>query len=470
MASSSSSILDEIPTYHIDLSLPPSDRYTELAMDFAPRMRELTPILDEVLSYIIPYARVRRFIQFLASVVLFRVFSKEETQELRGISKASGVQIYFLVALNVLLDSLLGCTSGGVLVTPKERKRRSKNERRSQVIPEDLEDRMMHFRTLDWGMDELRSVLVVLEFVRSKSDEPEKVLARSITYAGFVGCLTGVRYVLRLRVGNEYELIKRRENLSLSLNFRPNHHCSTRSLRWHQLLVLFGFRQSIISTLRHTLFTPTQTPLSEVTTSLSTPRSASCYLILCSGTETTVIEKDLHTSKIYTSNSFIVHTNHDSPTTTPDGAHQSTTPEKGSVLGLGVFLEESEDRRKCIQKKWNSLVKRRATKLEEGPTAVRENTLVGWIQDSPVMNEVTHFACLMDPKYGTIRWIKRGAYEEADSEEELSHFDPELTETVDVERDDEKQEEEDKKTERRSLREQRLDKFALSQVDVSKMA
>lgn len=52
---------------------------------------------------------------------------------------------------------------------------------------------MLHFRTLDWGMDPLRSVLVQLEFVRSKSEDPEKAIARTVTYAGFVGALTGVR-------------------------------------------------------------------------------------------------------------------------------------------------------------------------------------------------------------------------------------------------------------------------------------
>ena len=39
----------------------------------------------------------------------------------------------------------------------------------------------------------MRSVLVQLEFTRSKSDEPDKVIARTVTYAGFVGVLTGVR-------------------------------------------------------------------------------------------------------------------------------------------------------------------------------------------------------------------------------------------------------------------------------------
>jgi hypothetical protein len=96
-------------------------------------------------------------------------------------SKASGVPLYFFIALNVLLDSLLGCTSGGALVSPSSTKGDAGKER------------MMHFRTLDWDMPILRSVLVVLEFVDSKSVEPEKVMATSITYAGFVGVLTGVR-------------------------------------------------------------------------------------------------------------------------------------------------------------------------------------------------------------------------------------------------------------------------------------
>jgi hypothetical protein len=175
---------ESIPTYRIDLSLPPSERYIQVATDFAPRMKKVTPLFDEVLAPLIPWAFMRRIVEFVASLVLRRVYSSEETQELKGISKASGLDMYFLVALNVLLDSFLGCTSGGVLTQPH-----------SSAGSSDQSERMMHFRTLDWGMSPLRNVLVVLEFVRSKSKEPEKVLARTITYAGFVGVLTGVRYV-----------------------------------------------------------------------------------------------------------------------------------------------------------------------------------------------------------------------------------------------------------------------------------
>jgi hypothetical protein len=178
---------EPIKTYRIDLSLPPSERYIQLATDFAPRMRSITPLFDEVLATMIPWAWLRRFIEILASVFLRRAYSGEETEEMKSISKASGVDMYFLVALNVFLDSLLGCTSGGVMVRG-EKMQGKKSEGRNKE-----ESRMMHFRTLDWGMDELRRVLVVLEFVRSKSKDPGRVIARSITYAGFVGVLTGVR-------------------------------------------------------------------------------------------------------------------------------------------------------------------------------------------------------------------------------------------------------------------------------------
>lgn len=181
-----------IPIYKIDLSLPPHLRYVAVATDFAPKMRSLVHLFDDILTSITPHRLIKRLIEIFAPIFLFRLFNAEETKELKGISKASGVKMFLLIALNVLLDSMLGCTSGGVTVAPKKEKGKGKEE-------DDEEPRMMHFRTLDWGMDPLREVLVVLHFVRSASDEPDKVLARTVTYAGFVGVLTGVRLVHQLQ-------------------------------------------------------------------------------------------------------------------------------------------------------------------------------------------------------------------------------------------------------------------------------
>lgn len=108
---------EPIPTYRIDLSLPPEQRYIQVATEFGHKMREITPLFDEVLATLIPWPQLRRWIEFLASIFLRRVYSPEETKEIRGIAKESGVALYILIALNVLLDSLLGCTSGGAMTS-----------------------------------------------------------------------------------------------------------------------------------------------------------------------------------------------------------------------------------------------------------------------------------------------------------------------------------------------------------------
>lgn len=410
MAPDLRSELEPIQTYRIDLSLPPSERYIQVAKDFAPRMSAITPLFDKVLATVIPWAWLRRYIQTLAFLFLRRVYSDEETEELKGISKASGVEMYFLVALNVLLDGLLGCTSGGVMV--KGDKRKAKNS----VGGMEEESKMVHFRTLDWGMDELRSVLVVLEFVRSDSKDPGKVVARSITYAGFVGVLTGVRQVsMFCGPYHPHLLIGHRENLSISLNFRPTHNCSTFPLRWHQILVLFGYRPSVTHLLRSTLLQPMGLLERSIST-LATHRSAPCYLILCDGRRTSVVEKDLVQGQIRSAPYFIVHTNHD--TKSPGGQEQThIQKETNTVLGMEASLEESEDRMDCIQKKWDRVENRNQQKERRNPEkgreipAVREETLRGWVKAFPIMNECTHFGCIMDPMTGTIRWLQRGTEE-----------------------------------------------------------
>jgi hypothetical protein len=129
---------------------------------------------------------------------------------------------------------------------------------------------------------------------------------------------------------------------------------------------------------------------------------------------TTVIEKDLLDASIRTSSSFIVHTNHD---TNQPSKHPSTLDQKkkSPVIGLDSWIEESENRRGCIQKKWNSLKRRHEKKQAEGKEdndelpAVREETLKGWVRAFPIMNECSHFGCIMAPQTGTIRFLERGS-------------------------------------------------------------
>ncbi|GAM84729.1 hypothetical protein ANO11243_027300 [Dothideomycetidae sp. 11243] len=217
----------QIPAYTVDLSQPPAHRYDHIVPDFRTQIDGLPKLFDDIVHGLherIPLGLVK----FVASLLLRRVYSDEETEELRGIGRLTGVSMYLLVAYNVLLDLFMGCTSGGVRV------------KESTSDP----GRMLHFRTLDWGMDPLRKVVVQLNYV-ARPGGP--ILASSITYLGFVGTLTGVR-----------------QDLSLSLNFRAVHNAdtpfATTRLLAHKMLVLLGFRPSIASILRQCLLPPDNGP------------------------------------------------------------------------------------------------------------------------------------------------------------------------------------------------------------------
>ena len=160
------------PTYRIDLSRPPFERYLQLATDFKAAVSSVIPLFDEVVKLLHPWLPISP-VRFLARLMLRKVYSAEETEEMRGISHASGVEMFLIVALNTFLDLMMGCTSGGV---------RTKEGQGARA-------KMLHFRTLDWEMEPLRKLVVQVEFVREG-----RVVGKSITYAGYVGVLTGVRF------------------------------------------------------------------------------------------------------------------------------------------------------------------------------------------------------------------------------------------------------------------------------------
>lgn len=143
----------EPPRYTIDLSLPPRRRYQHIAADFKPQIATLPILFDEVVKDLRLNVSVER-VRWLARLLLRGVYNKEENEELRGIQDATGVEMYLLVAFNVLLDLFMGCTSGAV-----------------KLGGDGKTSRMLHFRTLDWGMDALRKVIVHLDFVERPGGE-----------------------------------------------------------------------------------------------------------------------------------------------------------------------------------------------------------------------------------------------------------------------------------------------------------
>ena len=168
---------EDIPTFRIDLARSPEQRYVEVAANFGPRLRNIGHVFDELLESMLGSRWLARLAKFACRILLRGVHDEEQSREIKGFARLAGVDLFLVVALNVFLDVMMGCTAGCV-----------------ETKPRSGAERLTHFRTLDWGLDPLRDLVVVLEYVDSSKDA-DRVIATSVTYAGFMGVLTGVRYV-----------------------------------------------------------------------------------------------------------------------------------------------------------------------------------------------------------------------------------------------------------------------------------
>ncbi|EME82057.1 uncharacterized protein MYCFIDRAFT_30109 [Pseudocercospora fijiensis CIRAD86] len=390
---------DTPPRFVIDLSLPPEQRYLEVCAAFQQEISDLTPLFDEVVGGMLQAVPLK-WLHRACRLLLRGVYDSEENKELKGISKATGVAIYLLVCFNVLLDLFMGCSSGGAAIRDG-----------------DTGVKMLHFRTLDWGMPSLRKIVVQLDFV---TQEGGPVVASSLTYAGYVGVLTGVK-----------------KDLSLSLNFRPNRlekgkWIADAKYYWHLAMVLLGRRRSISSELRRFLLpkptkhdakekekeVPWSSPkyteiVEEVKCSGRKPmKTTACYLCFSNGQETTVFEKDYRTAVFRSSNELIVITNNDLEA---ESANSTSGEQTSQYVGaLQEILDEAQDRRKCAGDNYNAMkadaAKRHRSAVLEGDDSSRlldVEHIVRLVQMYPTTNEETHFACVMDPKQGTAVWCRR---------------------------------------------------------------
>lgn len=373
------------PRYSVDLSLPPRDRYKHIVRDFKPQLSTLPVLFDDIVGLLHPNISVQSF-QKLARVFLRHVHNPEETEELRGIQEETGIDMHLLVAFNVLLDLLMGCTSGGARVSNSAG-----------------HETMLHFRTLDWSMDPLRKVVVNLDFVEKPGGT---VLASTITFLGFVGVLTGVR-----------------QGLSMSLNFRPNHNRTTDfsnvQFYFHHLAVLLGFRPSISSLLRQMLLPSlysspvagSSATLDSIERTLPKTRSTAAYLIFSDGNRTMTLEKDYMTAVVKSSDRFIVACNHDASFDHVSKTTAEIMDARSNALkltGREDLIEESVDRKKQAKNLWerSSTRKGKSNRPSHNGSSVSTQNVIDWMDTYPIKNESTHYGVVMDPKKGRFVWIK----------------------------------------------------------------
>ncbi|KAF8159934.1 beta subunit of N-acylethanolamine-hydrolyzing acid amidase-domain-containing protein [Crassisporium funariophilum] len=351
----------EPPLYRVDLSIPPESRYAEICNDYKDELAQLAGIYNSLLE-VTPYPR---FLAFLVRTLMRRVHSAEETQEIRGISEATSIPVHLLVAYNTFLDIFSGCISGGV-----------------QTMSGQAEDtRMLHIRGLDWQMEPLRDMIIRVEYILGGI-----VVARTVTYAGYLGVLTGVR-----------------EGLSISLNYRPRIHTysSTFMNCFHYLRLLLGQKPSIASQLRQILLSPGLIPtLDDLSRRFQNTQASSCYLTFCTPSSVLIVEKDLNSAVTHISNEFLAVTNHDVVLEAlTDQQWREIRRKRNSRLGYSYsFVAESMKRKErlCYLRRL------------KGVDPVSLDDLKIWLRRYPIRNDLTHYSCIMDPSVqgGGLVWVE----------------------------------------------------------------
>ena len=102
---------------------------------------------------------------------------------------------------------------------------------------------------------------------------------------------------------------------------------------------------------------------------------------------------------IHESPDFIAVTNHD---TKVEEWNRETWEEalkhEPDVAGIHTLLFDSIDRKKCVARMFRS-----ATRRHRSPDLA---DVIRWVTTQPVLNETTHFSCIMDPARGVLVWAR----------------------------------------------------------------
>jgi len=405
------------PTYTINLSLPPRERYIRVAIDYLSILHLLPSLFDNLVA--VSKLPVKP-LHILTRLLFRRLHSFEQTEELRGISEASNIPLYLLVTWNIVIDAVMGCTSGGAAVS----------------MPGFQDTTMMHFRALDWPQHVFRNAIAQFEFVDRAGGD---VIARTLGYVGHVGVLTGVR-----------------KGLSVSLNLRPCHNSSLISAEraksyWYTLMVATGRKPGISTLLRDCMLPkPIKEPnrrrklvkkrkhddekgsvpiellpaydLDDVINILPTMRTPSAYVILSTAAETVILEKDSVGANILRSSSFIATTNHDAsldndPQATEAQVTDTKTlkPQFFAAVRDAAFTKSIERKRLLIER-WMEWKEEQARQGGEDQTDIGLVRLLELVRFFPLVNSRTHFLCIMDPREGVFSWVEQFAEGQAKRE------------------------------------------------------
>lgn len=151
----------EAPTFIVNLDEDPNTRWTHVIQPF---QNDFVPIMQWVDS-LIPSWLQSILVPFLAKID--QSLPGEYGAELRGVAAGANITLGKIVALNLIYDFTAYCTS---------------------IVAQRSNGTIYHARNLDYDIPGLRNITIQVHFQQGGVTQ-----YKCTTFAGYVGCLTGVR-------------------------------------------------------------------------------------------------------------------------------------------------------------------------------------------------------------------------------------------------------------------------------------
>ncbi|KAJ7326742.1 hypothetical protein JRQ81_016501 [Phrynocephalus forsythii] len=168
------------PTYIINLDLPPSERWVQLARE---KRGELITVIQTLKNLVASFASAQKIIASLESKFAWigSTLPYPFNEEIKGIASAIDASLGDVVVFNIFYEIFTVCTS---------------------IVAEDSSGKLYHARNLDFGLflgwdiknsswtitEVLRPLMVSLDFQRNN-----KTVFKSSNLAGYVGMISGVK-------------------------------------------------------------------------------------------------------------------------------------------------------------------------------------------------------------------------------------------------------------------------------------
>ncbi|KAL4233594.1 hypothetical protein ACF0H5_008275 [Mactra antiquata] len=150
-------------SYIVDLDLPPEQRWQKVVLDYKDMVSDVHKILITYIpEEILPYVE-------LIATDLDNYIAQPYAGEMRGIASVMNISLGDVVMANLIYDVSAFCTS---------------------IVSQDINGQIWHSRNLDYSFtDILKNITVAIDFQHGG-----QTVYSIITYAGYVGVLSGQRH------------------------------------------------------------------------------------------------------------------------------------------------------------------------------------------------------------------------------------------------------------------------------------